>query len=256
MRQRLVLLFILMTLGTSFAQRDGKSYYDTFEGKWINPNKWVATFPQAWGNPLEIVREVRGGQLRLALRNTGNSDKDSGIQWAENELYFSNQSRIFSITTDLTPRNASTTTCPANPDGPAVHLTVGGSFFNSGTGDPQQDVVAVLVVGDASPKTVGVNLWVATDYGATSQSIGIDYYPLGQRLTLYLKWDKANHQFIASVTANGVPTQVSLPYAFADTMPPASPSKALAVELQTQNCTATKMYSYGEALFDNVSINQ
>jgi hypothetical protein len=256
MRQKWMFLLILGLLGTSFAQQNNKSYYDTFDSKWINPHKWVATFPQAWGNPIEIVRELESGQLRLALRNAGNMDSDSGIQEAENELYFLNPDRIFSITTEMTPRKASTTACPANPDGPAVHLTVGGSFFNTGTGDPAQDVLAVLVVGYASPKTVGVGLWVATDYGATSQSVGIDYYPIGQRLTAYLKWDKANRQFVASITANGVPTQVSLPYTFADAMRPAAPSKYLAVELQTPNCTATRMYSYGDVFFDNVSVNQ
>jgi len=259
-RHKWTLILLLLAGGTCFGQQFHpvpKPYYDTFNDKWINPNKWQATIPQAWGNPLEIVREVRNGQLRLAIRNTGRTDSNSGSEGAENELYFVKPDHITSITADLTVLSAKGITCPASSDFPSgVQLTIGGSFFNTGTGDPAQDVAGLLVANSEywDPKALDVGLWWGN--GEENHWTHMLDVPIGQWFTWYIKWDQANHRFIGRVWANGVETEVLVPYSVPDSTPVAAPSKSVAESVTSQNCTAPRTFSHAEALFDNVMINQ
>src|SRR5215470_17863829 len=98
LRHKWALILLLLAVGTCFGQQSiSKPYYDNFSNNWINPTKWLAVIPQAWGSPLEIVREIKFGKLRLAIRNTGKTDSDSGAEWAESALYFVNPNHVNSI---------------------------------------------------------------------------------------------------------------------------------------------------------------
>jgi hypothetical protein len=76
-------------------------YYDTFNEQWLNPAKWL-TGLDCGPLTLECVREIQNGQLRLATRQFGATDSDSGIQFADRALFFSNPDTINSIASDIT----------------------------------------------------------------------------------------------------------------------------------------------------------
>lgn len=122
------------------------NYYDTFNQKWLDPAKWLATGPFCWGG-LECVREIQNGQLRLAVRNFGATDSDSGLPVSESEVDFVNPNAINSITADVALSSFSGVGCSTNnndKDWTHMELAIGGYFFNTGTGDPADDVLAML----------------------------------------------------------------------------------------------------------------
>jgi hypothetical protein len=235
--------------------------YDDFNSKWLDPNKWQPINPSCWGNVLECVREVRNGKLRLAARNFGATDSDSGIQWSETEVNFINPNAVTSVTADVNVRSFSGIGCLTNStDWTHTQVQIDGNFFNAGAGDPSDDISALLIfwVDTTNPKTMGVSV-----YWGRPWPLGTDVpfasYPIGTEVTATLKWDKANHQFIATTKAkgeNGKGSQLVLPYSFPDTALPANPLKSLQASQHTLNCTSAKTYGQVEATFDNVIINQ
>ena len=258
LKRKWTLIPLLLAVGVCFAQQVPAPYYDTFGQKFINPNKWLATTPQAWGSPLEVVREIRNGQLRLGVRNIGRSDSDSGAEWAESELYFVNPNHIKSIISDMTVMKADAIQCPGNEASDFGYTTIGGQFFNTGSGDPAQDVTATVV--SVSTFWDGPRLWTALWWSTGDGTAGdlqyIGEYPLGQRRTASIKWDQASHQFIGSITVSGVKTEVFSTYSVPDSTPPAAPQKALSVAVLGWNCMETRTFTHVEALFDNVTVNR
>jgi hypothetical protein len=119
--------------------------YDDFNAKWLDPAKWIPTNPQCDGNVLECVREIRDSKLRLVARNFGARTSDSGIQWSESEVYFIKPNQVSSITADFTA-SFSGTACPTNnTDYTHTQVQLGGAFFNSGSGNPSDDVSVWLI---------------------------------------------------------------------------------------------------------------
>jgi len=195
LRKKWILILVLLAVVPCLAQQNNPQrthYYDTFARGTLDPNKWLATIPQAWGSPLEVVREVKFGQLRLGIRNTGKTDSDSGAEWAETELYFVNPNHVTSITTDLAVIKADAIQCPGNQATDFGDTSIGGTFFNAGTGDPAQDVTAIVV--SVSTFWDGPKLWTALWWSTGDGSAGdlqyIGEYPLGQRLRASIKWDR------------------------------------------------------------------
>jgi len=233
----------------------GTIYYDTFNEKWLDPAKWLATGPWCWG-ALECVREIQNGQLRLAARNFGATDSDSGAQYSDSEVDFVNPNAINSITADVTVRSFSGTGCSANnTDMTHTGVLIGGYFFNTGSGDPTDDFRAFLIlwVDTTDPKTMNVGNW-----NGQGDWTEVGSYPIGTPLTATFAWDKANHQFIAVVAVKGQPgrgTTVAAPYFVSDTTPPASPRKTLDASAASLNCTSAKTFAQVEAFYDNVAIN-
>jgi hypothetical protein len=81
------------------------------------------------------------GQLRLAVRQFETTNSDSGFQFADSVLYFSNPNAINSITTDITMGSFSGTSCSTNPTAVSRTMTsVGGVYFNTGSGQSADDV--------------------------------------------------------------------------------------------------------------------
>src|SRR5712664_3452696 len=78
----------------------GLVLYDDFKGRLLDPSKW-STFSACFttnGLELECVREIESGKLRLAHRNFGNRDTDTGFQFGDANVPFANPSVIKSIT--------------------------------------------------------------------------------------------------------------------------------------------------------------
>lgn len=262
-----VLIMLVVTVGQAQVTSGQEScpttscqrVYDRFDGKWLDAGKWQAIKPQC-GGTLECVREIQNGQLRLAVRNFGRTDSDSGVQWSESEVNFLDPNAVTSIQADITLRSFSGIGCLTNAtDSTHTQVMIGGNFFNLGSGDPSDDVTAwfIIWVDTFNPQTMLASLWWG--YRDQGSDFGIASYPLGTPLTATLNWDKANHQFVATVKVKGAPgigTVVAVPYLVSDTAPPAFAMKNLNAEAHTLNCTSGKTTGQVEATFDNVMINR
>ena len=147
---------------------------------------------------MECVREIQAGQLRLAHRNFGQRDSDVGFQFGSDTLTIANPASITNIVTDLTVRDVEETNCPANPQLGAA-ASVDGIFFNSGTGNSNDDVGGHLVFGRTFTDPKGQ----ITVFGQINQGPSFFGYT----------W--------LGIVQMG--TQGTMPYSLSDTAPPTSP---------------------------------
>jgi hypothetical protein len=139
-------------------------YYDNFNEKWLDPAKWVVGWGPWCDNSLECVREIQNNRLRLAGRNFGATDYDSGTQLSDSELFFVGGNTINSITADVTLSSFTGVGCSTNDtDKTHTQVSIGGRFFNTGSGDPNDDALAQLIlwVDTTDPTTINVGNWSA-----------------------------------------------------------------------------------------------
>jgi hypothetical protein len=257
----LLLTFLILLAVPALAQNHGNnsSYYDTFSEKWLDLAKWDITYSPFCDRTLECSRKIENGQLRLALRNFGMTDSDSGDHWSWTGLTPTNPNAIDSITTDVTLRSFSGTSCSTNLAGwTQARSEIGGLYFNTGTNDPADDVQAILysIVDTNDPNTVQVgyylgstDLWIADEIGR---------YPIGKTLTATIAWDKANHQFIFAVNVTGDPSHAAravAPYSVSDTTLPVQPVRWLVAGTNSLNCASAQTSAQVEVSYDNVMIN-
>ena len=233
--------------------------YDNFNQKFLDPNKWATSSPCFTWNVLECVREIQNGQLRLAVRGFGTNDSNQGGQYAESELHFPRPATIKSIATQLVVRRVGASVCPGNTAQTGGHAILQGTFFNSGSGDPNDDVQALLLFNNSPPDQPGVLSagallhWQGQFYGFGD----LGTVNIGQKINAQLAWDKRNHRFVASLTdpASGIVTQEFMPYDMPDTMPAAAPDKLLGARVFPQNCIGNQgSVADIEATFDNVMV--
>jgi hypothetical protein len=258
------LTFILLTLLTAFgwAQLQGGpdgTLYDDFNQSWLDPAKWQPQGTNCFGSILECAREIRNGKLRLAVRNFGATNSDSGIQWNESEVYFVNPNAVTSITADVNARFSGVGCLTNNTDRTHTQVMFGGSFFNMGSGNPNDDMVVWLIIwiDTFDPTTMSVSVYWGHPWPGAATDVGFATYPVGTPLVATLTWDKANHQFIGKtkiLDESELVQQVQIPYSVPDTMPPASPLKSLQASQHTLNCTSASTYGEVEATYDNVYV--
>ena len=110
--------------------------YDTFNGPWIDPQKWLAlanTDPcRDSTNVMECVREIQGGKLRLLVKSYGKADSTSGPQRGDSTLISAIQAQR-SFTADVLVKSVSAVACPSGGSSLAqAQFMV--PFFNTGTG--------------------------------------------------------------------------------------------------------------------------
>ena len=193
------------TRGKDNANHGKPVYYDTFKEKWLDPTKWLATGPYC-SRTLECVREIQNHHLRLAVRNLGAIDSDSGAQYDQSGLYFVDPNTVKNISADVVIRSFTGVGCSTNStDVTHTEVRIGGTYFNTGTGDPAGDTWAYLIlwVGTSNTQTINVgNWWAWRDQGSWTT---VGSYPVGTPLTATFAWDKANHQFIATVQVKDEP---------------------------------------------------
>jgi hypothetical protein len=264
-----VCLSLCMMSATTFAQTATFSrttaaggsapVYDNFNHKFLDPLRWNLSSSCYTGDGLEMecVREIQTGQLRLAHRNFGQRDSDVGFQFGGDTLTIANPASLTTIVTDLTIRDVEEINCPANPEFGAS-AGIAGTFFNTGTGNSNDDVGGGLAFGRAFSDPKGQ----ITVFGQINQGPNFFFYTslgtvqTGTPVRATLVWDQSNHHFLISWTnlATGVETQGTMPYSLSDTTPPTAPYGALGVSTFPSNCTATQASVYIEADFDNVRI--
>jgi hypothetical protein len=268
-RATLVLFFCIACATTTFAQTSTSSsaalsggsaaVYDNFNEKFLDPLRWNLSSSCFAGSGLELecVREIQAGQLRLAHRNFGQRDSDVGFQFGGDSLILSNPASLTTIVTDLTIRDVEEINCPANPELGAA-AGIAGTFFNTGTGNSNDDVGAGLAFGRVFTDPKGQ----ITVFGQINQGPNFFFYTslgtvqMGTPVRATLVWDQSNHQFLISWTdlVTGVKTKGTMPYSLSDTAPPTTPSGSLNVSTFPANCTANQTWVYMETDFDNVQI--
>jgi hypothetical protein len=246
------------------------SIYDDFNQRWLDPQKWAFGVDGCWGSCLESVREIDHGKLRLAIRSIGLRDSaflNSGARYSQALLPFpaSVSATITSIRAEIVVREFGGVPCPLNSDD-ATHTEVrlGGKFFNTGSGQPQDDVTAELIVwiDTTNPRSMSVGLWWGGPSGVGGTWTPVANYPFGTPLVGTLKWDKTAHQFVASAKIKGDPSPATMAAAsywgdgVSDDRQPTDQTKTLDALVCAMNCTGTLSVSHVEALFDDVIINR
>lgn len=236
--------------------------YDNFNRQFLDPNKWGTSSPCFTWTVLECVREIQNGQLRLAVRGYGTTNSNASNQYGESELQFNNPSRIRSIATQLIVRHTSAASCPASADfNSGTQALVKGNFFNSGSGNPADDVEAFVLLNrlPTDPQGVLSVIGFLNWQGQFFDNIYLGAVNVGQKISVRLTWSQKTHQFVAAWTdlASGAVTQASMPYTVSDTTPAATPYKALSVAVFTPNCVGTQMLVDDiETTFDNVMVGR
>jgi hypothetical protein len=258
----LLLVFALPTLlaarNPCAAQTDSSTgshrIYDNFNEKWIDPARWLTGAPGCWGLSPECVREIRHGQLYLATRNIGWNGGNADTQWSQSDLFFPAPNTIVTITADVTVLGASGTNCSLNPELSGAQVRIGGTFLNSGTGSPGDDLWA-YVIANHPDQVVDYGIWWG--WQSQSQWVHLTNIPMGTPVTTTIRWDQTNHQFIAILKApDGISLVGISSYAIADSTPAANPSKSLSAATYAPNFTVRTTTSNVEANFDNVIVNQ
>jgi hypothetical protein len=266
---RLATIFSFVALSTCFShvtyaqQRPaGLMLYDDFDNKFLSPAKWSTSGACFTWSVLECVREIQDDRLRLAVRDYGATSSNDGVQYGPSELHFSNPTPIRSIATSFTVRRTSSQGCPANtsfmPNAHA-HTILQGTFFNSGSGNSNDDVQALFIFDhDASNPVDFLSVGAFLNWqGQFFEFTDLGSVVVGQKISAQLSWDQPHSQFVASWTdvATGKVTQASLPYTMPDTAPAAAPDKLIAVRTWAPNCSGRQMLVTDmETRFDKVWI--
>jgi hypothetical protein len=234
--------------------------YDDFSERFLDPTKWIpASSCFAGGDlQLECVREIQNKKLRLALRNFGARDSNSGFQFGTHRLFFANPASITSIRADIIYRDSSEIGCPDNTSGFGAGTSINGNFFNVGSGDPNDDIGAHLAFGHNlfdPPGQVnvfgqlsqGFNFFVFFPFGTTR---------MGSPVRAVLSWDQPNHQFLVNVTdlETGQVISGAMPYSAPDTTPAAAPYRSFDISTFPNNCIANPTAVFMDALYDNVLV--
>jgi hypothetical protein len=260
----IVVLLLSVTLACTTSKATSAqtaTLYDNFNQQFLSPSKWNTSGAcfTANGQELECVREIQHGKLRLAHRSFGQNDSDSGAQFGEVNVRFTNAALIKGISTDLVIQDVEEVNCVANPTFFAAAAHFDGNFFNTGNGDPTDDIGAHIVFGRSFSDPPGqISIFSQLSRGF---NFGIDFtwlgtVSIGTPITATLTWDQSNHQFIVSWTNHIThkKTQATLPYNFADAATPTNAYKEIGVNTSPANCTATPTWVYMETDFDNVYI--
>ena len=236
--------------------------YDSFHETFLDPTKWSPSGACFTWSVLECVREIQDDGLRLAVRDYGATNSNQGVAYGPSELHFNNPTPIRSIATELVIRHTSSLGCAANttflPNSHA-HTLLEGTFFNSGSGNPDDDVQAFLLFDHDSSDPAGfLNVGAFMNWqGQFFGFVSLGSISTGQKIIGALTWDQANHQFVASWTdvLTGTKTQVSMPYTMPDTTLPAASDKLIGVRTWAPNCTGPQpLVTYMDTKFDRVWI--
>ena len=153
--------------------------------------------------------------------------------------------------------------CPANSDTQSVQNLIEATFFNSGSGDPSDDLQAFMDVEHPSTFPQGQFLVQGFMYwqGQFFGNVGLTGNPyVGETFVAQLSWDQPNHQFVLSWTdvASGRTNYGVMPYSgISDTTPAAAPQERFGVYTFAPNCVGTHMLSsYADSFVRNVWIGK
>ena len=232
--------------------------YDNFNGPLINDALWT-TYCSSATRSEECVIDIESGKLRIARRISGLRTGNSGYQWSGAGANFANPLDITSIKADMMVKNVVEQPCAANPE-LGGNATIFGMFFNDGSGNPNNNLGASLLLGHISTDPKGqLDVLGQMSLGYTPlQTIGLGTVPMGTTITATVQWDQPNHQFVLIWTNDSThqTTTGNIPYTYSDTTPPVNPNNTISVNVFPANCTANDTWVAVDSSFDNVYITQ
>jgi hypothetical protein len=255
--KRFIALLIISTMPVA-AQTFKR--YDDFDRKFINSTKWAyALCFSSGGLEMECVREITDGQLHLAHRHFGVQVDDGGQQNGSALVGFANSQNIKAIRTDVTVQSNLEVACATNPSF-GSNTGVWGTFFNAGSGDPNDDVGAELNLKRVPSDPPGQLNAIGQTFhaGIYSPYTSLGWVAIGTPVTITLVWDQPHHRFVISLT-NKIThevTSATMPYTFSDTTPVAGPAKTMGAGGFASDCAVNPTSIYVDAVFDNVYIGQ
>jgi hypothetical protein len=255
--KKLVALLIFSTL-PSAAQI--LKPFDDFDHRFINSSKWAyALCFSSSGLEMECVREIQDGRLHLAHRHFGVQADDGGQQNGSALVGFANAENIIAIRTDVTVRSNVEVACPANASY-GSNTGLWGTFFNAGSGDPNDDIGAELNlkrVPSDPPERLNV-IGQTFHAGIYSPYTSLGSVAIGTPVTITLLWDQSHHQFVITLTnkTTHVSTSATMPYTFTDSRPAAGPAKTMGAGGFASDCAGSSTSIYVDADFDNVYIGK
>ncbi len=268
MREKFVIALVLLVPVLCVAQQSASiQLYDNFSTRWIDPTKWAAV-PTCSATPFldttaslnlfDCIRAVQAGQLRLMVKAYGHVDSDTDRQFGPSELYFANPNAIQTISTTFRIAHTAPTTCTSNSMASFGQVLIGGNFFNTGTGDPKDDVSVILIMEHSAFDPKGVAL---TGAGVYSQNAFYGWVDLGKRsigetISAAISWNPTGHFFAFRMAGASGIRQGQVNYTVSDVVPPVAPMKLLGARAFAQNCSTQLSSADMDVYFDNVYTNQ
>ena len=256
---------LLVFVGVPAQALESFVLYDDFQVERIDANKWSSsTF--GGGVPAEIVQQIDNGELHRFLRAYGQANSNTGLSGGTSSLTFKNSALVTAIKATVTFTQATTVSCPLNPEPTRVRLVISGSFFNTDSiahdpGDFAHDVVADFRITRRSDTPPGMLRAAASVFQCQDRDCNdtIDYadldlglIELNKAMTLSMQHDVDNSRFIFTV---GSATAVGS-YPVAAVSPTSNPEKSIDLRVRVANCTAApRPAGTIELLMDNVFVN-
>lgn len=259
----LLVAVLLVSVASAYAQQSpsGLVVYDNFKSSFLDASRWSLSYNWCGSRVLECVRDIENNKLRLEVRSFGQIDSNSGNQYGNSELHFVDPAPIRSVAAQLIVRHTAVSACPANTDTQGAQSLLQGTFFNSGSGDPYDDVQAFLDIEHSAGDPVdqlnvtGFLHWQGQFFGG----IGLGRLQAGQKVKAQLTWDQPNQQFVLSWTEldSGKISEGVMPYSMSDGTQAAVPDKLIAVRTFAPNCVGSSLPSaFVETRIDTVWIGK
>jgi hypothetical protein len=244
--------------------------YDNFNSTRINPAKWEGA--QSFDPDLrEATRELaprfdddRHRRLHLmhrAYSSVADSNGSSGGIWS---LAFPNPGSVTAVAFTVAVNQIAVTSCTSNPGIGVTAAEFRGNFFNTQSSPTSSigDVIADVSVGRSVTDTgkgltaVGFVSECADQFCGAQTTLAAQVLGKvneGTTNTLYLQWDRPNHQFIFRLNND---SPVYEPYSVADSTPPFFDQKTIGLARVVPHCSTTpRPFAFLDADFDNVYVN-
>ena len=259
----LICVSLLAAGAMQLQAQESFALYDTFPDGAMSPDLWTGA---EHGSVLDLVRAVKGGELRLEGRFYGNTRDDADVRSGSVESGLKRDRKITAIRARLHVDRASVTACAANPAPAEVAAQIFGAFFNTGEATPKshvKDVAARLTIGRGSNsldpadrlRVTATVLQCQNDDcsdAATLSSNDLGTVAVGATTAVLVRWLPGNHAFEFRKDTERV--QVSYPVP--DTTAPGNPEKLLGVVGTVPNCSlAPRSQASIAAAFNAVSVN-
>jgi len=194
--------------------------YDHFDGP-LNPALWFTEYGED-RSALEYGRQIRNGYLELLMRSYGRTDFNDGKTQAQNMMAIVDWTSFKGMKVQLTVTKAMIDDALGGQSG----ILIRASFYNSGSGEPIDDVGANI--GISAPETNSQTLSVGGEVvcGAVPGGLGgavLGSIKIGEPVYIWVRWDTQVKKFffgLQSLRRNQPPVEQGVACALLDVSPP------------------------------------